>query len=226
MQFYFFVLLICFVIFLYSIFSLSKDDLLFVRKDITMEKIFNLAFLAAFVALFFARLSYVLLNPKPIFFSILGFFLFPYFPGLSLLGAVLGGAIFLFLYTSKKNMPIGRIIDFFTFGLMTVIPIGIWGKIILSGQNSILAVGSIFYYLFILVLFIRFVLPNSMRGRFKDGTLGIIFLAAFSIGSIFLNVFSSKSLSILTTENFVLVFILLSSSALFIKKELLKNGRN
>lgn len=226
MQFYFFVLLFCFLIFLYSIFSLSKDDLLFVRKDVTMERIFNMAFLSAFSALFFARLFYVLLNPEPVFYTVLGFFLFPYFPGLSLLGGVLGGALLLLLHPGKKKMPIGRLFDFFTVGLMTSIPFGIWGKIILSGQNSIASVASIFFYLFLLIFFIKFILPSSMRGKLKDGTLTIIFITAFSFGSFFLNLLSSTKLIFFTLENLLFIFLFIFSAALFLKKELVRNGRN
>src|SRR4030042_6733147 len=109
MQFSIIVLFICFFFFLYILHSISKDDFIIVRKDIPMEQIFNTAFLTAFVSLFFARFFYIIFNPESIPKTFLGFLALPYFPGLYLAGAVLGGGFFAVLYAGYRKLPAGRI---------------------------------------------------------------------------------------------------------------------
>ena len=110
MQFFILILLICLFVFLYCVFVLANEDFVFLRQDVTMEKIFNIIFIGGLISLFFARLFYEF-SAKNIFSNPLVFLLIPYFPGLSLLGGVAGaGAYFLFLKIRKENsLPLGRI---------------------------------------------------------------------------------------------------------------------
>src|ERR1035437_892356 len=114
------ILLTCFFIFLYLLYYLSRDDFVIVRKDISMERIFNLAFLTAIVSLFFSRLFFVLESFDPKFSNPLGFLAIPYFPGLSLIGAIAGAEVFIFLYSSFRKLPIGKMLDLFALSFMGV----------------------------------------------------------------------------------------------------------
>src|ERR1035437_7199459 len=105
------IILICFFLFLYFLYYLSRDDFVIVRKDISIEKIFNLAFLTAIVSLFFSRLFFVLERMDQKLLSPLGFLAIPYFPGLSLLGGILGAGIFIFLYSKFRKLPTGKMFD-------------------------------------------------------------------------------------------------------------------
>src|SRR3989344_4407799 len=111
MNFFIIFLLLGLFLSLFTIYYLSRDDLILLRKDVTIEKVFNLAFIIFFGGLFFARLAYGILYSTKIFLNPLKFFLFPYFPGLSLTGGIAGGVLLLFLILRFKNLPIGRIFD-------------------------------------------------------------------------------------------------------------------
>src|ERR1035437_1315616 len=103
MQFFILVLLICFFVFLYCVHVLANDDFIFLRRDVTMDKIFNIIFLGALVSIFFSRFFYGL-SAKNILSYPFTFLLIPYFPGLSLLGGVVGaGAYLLFLMKRQEN---------------------------------------------------------------------------------------------------------------------------
>lgn len=217
MNFLFLILLLCFFIFLYIVYVLSHDDFVILRSNAPMEKIFNVAFLSAFFALFSARFFYVFLNPKPVFLSPLGFLLFPYFPGLSLMGGILGGFLVSAFILKNWNLPTWRILDFFSMAFLVSFPFGFLGSYLLS-QNRI---SSLFYfslilYLALLFVFVKFVLPRSLGGKLRDGRLSLLFVASFSISYFFSNLMFEISL---TYENILAIIIFLCFSVVLIRKE-------
>lgn len=220
MNFIIIVLVFCFVIFLYISYFLSHDDFVILRTNTSMDRIFNSAFVAGLFSLFCARFFYVFLNPKPVFFSPLGFILFPYFPGLSLTGAVLGGYFITLFLLDSWNLPIGRIIDFFSIAFLSAFPFGFIGGYILSGEKIAMPFYlSIILFLVILVSFVKFILPLSSKGKLKDGSLSILFMSVFPLVYLLSNIIIGFGKNILTSENLISCLILISFVVVFIKKE-------
>jgi len=217
------IILACFFIFLYILYYISRDDFVIVRKDVAMEKIFNLAFLASLVALFFSRIFFVLIHPDPKLLNPLGFLALPYFPGLSLMGGIASAGIFIFLYASNKKLPVGKIMDLFTLSLLGVMPIGYainflvhFGKVSLF-NNIFLTIS------FLLVLiFAKIVYPFSNRGEIKDGSLSLIYTSVVSflyfLTKLFLNI---KDFSFLNVENILVLVVLFSSLILLVNLEIM-----
>jgi len=184
MHYFIFVLLICFFVFLFCIHFLTRDDFVLLRKDIFLEKLFNLSFITFLVGLFFARFFYAVFFNINLLFKPLDFILFPYFPGLSLTGGVLGGAMFFIYYLKIKKMPLERLLDFFSISVLSAMPVGylgyflfmlpktfVWDAIILTVVYAIFFIGFIKFLCFDLLL----------KGKLKDGTIGILFLVSFSL---------------------------------------------
>jgi len=219
MHFFILVLLFCFSIFLFFLHFICRDDFILLRKDISLESVFNLAFITSAVALFTARLFYVFYHPSANFLNPLFFFLFPYFPGLSLSGGILGGGVFLFFFSRVKKMPSGRLFDFFSSAFLSSLPIGLLGYYLLSKANLISSgvLSSLFSYFMLFLIFSFYLLPKQLKGRFSDGTLGFIFLLSFSLISI-INLLFSKSFYI-GIETLVFFLILIFSSYFLVKKE-------
>lgn len=117
--------LVCFIVFLFALYALSHDDFILFRKNIDMEKVFNLAFVVAIVSLFFARLFFVFLYFKPVYLNPLAFVMFPYFPGLSLPGGLLGGSVALALLLRGKKYPEGRVFDLFLVAFLITLVVGL-----------------------------------------------------------------------------------------------------
>jgi len=224
MNFLILVLLFCFIIFLYVIYLLSHDDFVILRFNAPMEKIFNAAFLSGVSGLFLARLIYVVSNPSPVFHSFLGLLLFPYFPGLSVIGGLIGGFGFAYLYFKSRNLPLGRLMDFFSIGFLVAYPAGLIGTLILSSQKlSWPFYVSILLSIVLLGIFIKYILPKSLGGKLKDGSLSLIFFSAFSFVYIFTNIFLSNFKQIINIENILSILILISSVIFLLKRvELLK----
>lgn len=175
------ILIISFIFFLFTLFVFSRDDYVLFRKNVDIEKVFNLAFLVIIAALFFSRLTYAILFFKPVFLNPLAFLLFPYFPGLSLPGGLLGGSIVLAILLRGKKYPEGRLFDFFilavTVGLIvSEIPIFISSLLI---KSSILLPGAtvLFHILMLLIL-----LHIFKKHAVKEGNIALITIMCLSIG--------------------------------------------
>jgi prolipoprotein diacylglyceryltransferase len=187
-----------------------------------MDKIFNTAFLTALIALFFARVFYVILFPKAVFFSILGFLLFPYFPGLSLLGGVLGGTVFLLIYSKHQKLPVMRTLDFFAIALLSCLPIGFLGFFVLSGVNYFpVFVFSFLSYLILFIIFVKLALPAFFKGEIKSGSLGALFFFCFSIITFLSEIIANfKNPKLVSSENIFISVLFIISCAVIIKQEM------
>ena len=223
MNFFVIFLLASLFISLFSIYYLSRDDLILLRKDVTIERIFNLAFIIFLVGLFFARLSYGLLYSTKIFSNPLMFFLFPYFPGLLLLGGIIGGLLFLLLISKSKNLPAGRIFDIFSISILSCLSLGYFGFFLLSGQNllSIKPILLIIIYIVSFYVFIKYIHQYLLKGILKDGSGGLLFLILFSAVSLIVNIVDKFKIDpfLGKPENPILFVILVISAVAFIKQE-------
>lgn len=108
------IVLFGFLIFLLSLYLLAREDFVFMRRNITVEQLFDIAFLTALVALFFARIVYVALHFTTAYLNPLIFFLIPYFPGLGISGAVIGSFFFLLWISKNRKIPGGHLLDVFS----------------------------------------------------------------------------------------------------------------
>ncbi|OGH37664.1 MAG: hypothetical protein A3B44_00125 [Candidatus Levybacteria bacterium RIFCSPLOWO2_01_FULL_38_21] len=223
MNFFIIFLLLGLFLSLFTIYYLSRDDLILLRKDVTIERIFNLAFTTFLVGLFFARLSYAALYSTKMFLNPLIFFLFPYFPGLLLTGGITGGLFFLLLISKSKNLPAGRIFDIFSISLLSSLSLGYFGFFLLSRQNLFSAkpIFLILIYIILFYVFLKYIHQYLLKGILKDGSGGLLFLISFSAISLAVNIIDKfKSNPFLgRPENPILFVILIISAAAFIKQE-------
>jgi hypothetical protein len=153
----------------------------------------------------------------------LGFLAIPYFPGLSLVGGMLGAEIFIFLYGSFRKLPIGKVLDLFTLSFMTTLPLGLIINFIINlGKVSFLSNLVFVFSIFILLLFAKIIYPFSNKGEIKDGSLGLIFGAIFSflyfMVKLFLNL---KGFSFLSLDNILILALLFSSLILLVNQEIM-----
>jgi prolipoprotein diacylglyceryltransferase len=181
MQYFVFILIFSSIIFLFSLYALCKEDFVLFRKNVDVESVFNVAFLTMFIGLFFARLFFVALYFKPLYLNPLAFLLFPYFPGLSLPGGILGGSIALILLMGGKKYPQGRIFDFFVTAILAAVVVGV---LLLSGTTY--AMTKKIPLLFVIQFCITLVLfLLSLRGAkhpsIKEGSAGLFFIMLLSI---------------------------------------------
>ncbi|MBI2431222.1 MAG: prolipoprotein diacylglyceryl transferase [Candidatus Levybacteria bacterium] len=206
------VLVFCLLISLFALYLLANDDFVLLRKQVLITKIFDIAFLIFGVSLFSARLFYVLFHFDQTFLSPFVFLLFPYFPGLSLPGGIVGGVLFFFSYSHSAKLPIGRVFDVFSLSLFSALPLGLLMQFLVIKKEFfailLLFLGvaaSIFFF----IMFIR----SFQKGNFKDGSIGFLSLSCFSLIA-FIAEFVGKK------ENDVLLIgVFLVSAVFFVHQE-------
>ena len=222
MQFLILVILLCFFIFLFALYLLTRDDFVLIRKDVTLDMAFNMAFITFAVSVLSSRILYITLNPSLDFLNPLVFLLFPYYPGLSLEGGVVGGVLFLLLISKQQKFPMGRLLDFFSISFLSALPIGTIGYFLLGRQNlfTIWPISLVSIYAVLFFVFIKILLPLLLSGRLKDGTIGLIFLICFAVISVVGNFIGRvDNLLNLGLEDLILVIILYASLVLLFREE-------
>lgn len=228
MEYLIVVLLLCLVIYFFSLHVLAKEDLIFVRKNITLEALFNVSFSVLLVGLFLSRVVYVALNFEIGYLNPLVFFLFPYYPGLSFVGGVGGGIVFLYLLGRKRKFPTGRIFDFFALSLLAALPLGFLGTHLLLGMNDLFS-GLLMPVIFLatVIFFAKILLPLNVRGEVKDGSLGSLVLTLISFTLFLANILNVKGnvKQSLNLENALYIIIFLGCLIFVFFKEREKKGR-
>lgn len=194
MEYLIIVLFLCLIVYFFSLHVLAKEDLIFVRKSITLEALFNLSFIVMGIGLLISRLTFVLLNPSSLYLNPLVFLLFPYYPGLSFIGGVGGAIIALWLIGRKRKFPTGRIFDFFSLSLLAALPLGFLGTHLLLGLRDVFS-GILMPIIFLatVIFFSKILLPLNVRGEIKDGSLGYLVLMIVSFTLLLANILKTSS---------------------------------
>jgi hypothetical protein len=228
MHFITLILIVCFLVFLFNLYYLAKDDFIIIRKDISLERIFNYGVLNGIFSLIFARTVYILLTGKIEFFNPLLFFDLPYYPGLSFLGGLLGASLFTYFYSKYKKMPAGKIFDLFSMSIIGVLPLGFFLIFLSSFLNTSLFFNILFVASFILLfIFGKIIFPFSAKGEIEDGSLGLIFMAIFSFLYFIIKLFLDiRNFSLLSGENIIIFILLFPSIIILINREIIDKSLN
>ncbi|MBI2442811.1 MAG: prolipoprotein diacylglyceryl transferase [Candidatus Levybacteria bacterium] len=221
MIFYFLFLLVGMITFLFSVYELGKDDMTFIRKNVSLDGLFTTAFLTMGVGILFARVFYVLFHFNSNYLNPLMFFLIFYYPGLSFPGGLLIGAIFLLFYARRKKMPLGHTVDYFGLALLSAMPFGYIANAFLEPFSTY---KHVFLPVIVTALFTigaGILLPRTHRHELKAGTLGASSILVVSFINFLTNVLNrtqAGELSITSTDIVSLVTFL-TSLIFFIKQE-------
>lgn len=207
------VVIFCLFIFFYSLYILGKDDYVLIRKNFSLEQLFDFAFIGVFVSVILAKILLIVFHIT-VNVSFVERLFFPTKAGFSLTSIVLGYLLVVFLIGIYRKLPIGRLFDFFSLALLSTLPAGYLLSILFVEKNNIIfyILPGIFY-LILQVFFWRFLLPRIINGKLRDGNLCNYFLLIFSAVSIFIYLFYkliSSSVRI-EAEEFILLGLFFGS---------------
>ncbi len=221
MEYFSLILFICLFVFLFFVFALSREDFVLFRKNIATEKVFNFAFLTIIVSLLTARLIYVAFHFAPGFLHPLVFFIFPYFPGLSQAGGMLGGMLFVHALADKHKLPRGRIFDIFTLSFIGTLPIlYLLEQMTLFLQKKPL-VPFVFVVTAVYIILFTIFLRLFEKNTFIDGSVGYMATLAVISVAFLVKLFGplAKSSFLLEAQDFLFIAIFFLSLLFLLQQE-------
>jgi len=208
------------LLFLYALYRFSKDDYIFIRKGITVEQTFDIAFTVLWISLFFSRLFYLLIHIPRDYHIIIDFFSFTN-NGFSLTGALVGGICAVFLIGKHKRLPLGRLSDFLSLSFLYTLPVMFLASAALSTKKMILFsfLNAVVYFL-LLLFFVQFLYPKTMSRTLKEGALAILFIICFSFIALLTSLLSSLShiQNFINPENSILLLLIIFSATFFLRQ--------
>lgn len=214
-----------FFVFLFCLYVLSHDDFVFLRKNISLEQIFNIALLSIAAGFFGARFVYVTSHFNPQFLNPLVFLLFPYFPGLSLTGGVLSSILFIVFYSIRHKISTARLLDFVSSSMLVSLAFGFFSfalfEFIVKKNVNLINILLPVCYIALSFIFFLYFLPRLRSGELQEGSIGLLFLISFSLISFIEELLSktNKVLFFLSIEGVISIIVFLISLILLIKQE-------
>lgn len=212
------IVLVAIVIFLFCLFAIAKDDFIFMRKNLSLSAIFDIAFFAGLGGLLVARIVFVATHYSILYLNPLVFFVIPYFPGLSGIGLFIGGAGVLYGIAMRKKLPLGRVFDVFSLSLLPSSGIIMLNNTIqFFFQKQIVFAGVAF--LLCAVTFAVFFLLQKLSSKFSwtDGTSSLFSLVVVSVALYGTSLLQKKFTIVSHEFPFFLFFIFLLFVSFLIK---------
>lgn len=210
-------LILSFLFSLFIVYMLSREDYTLMRKNITLEDMFNLSFLGIAGCLLISRIFFVLFHWKRLYSNPLAFLLIPYFPGLSFPGGILVGMLLLLIISRKRKMPWGRLLDIFTLAAF----FGITGYHFLTfiwdlflNRNHLLSDGvHLIGYIFLFVSCLLLYRSEHWKDGFISSILWIILSLTISIENF---IAMKQHFHFFMTEQSLFLIILITSIGILI----------
>ncbi|HSX08546.1 MAG TPA: prolipoprotein diacylglyceryl transferase family protein [Candidatus Saccharimonadales bacterium] len=209
------------LLFLYELYRFVKDDYVFIRKGISLEQSFDIAFITLWSCLFASRIFYLFFHPHPgenILYDFLSF----KNNGFSLTGVIVGGIVALFLIGKYTKVPLGRLCDFLSLSFLYTLPLVFLGDAIFVSKDALLSVflNAIIYFV-LLLFFVQFLYPKILNRTLKEGVMATLFLLLFSLIALTTSLLVSLKhiMTFVSPENIALSILFILSVALLIKLE-------
>src|SRR5579872_5287448 len=215
-------IIICLFVFLFTLYLLAREDFILFRKNVSIEEVYNIAFILLIVTFVSSRLFYVIFHFKKIYLNPLVFFHILHYPGLSLIGGVVGAIIFCLLFYRSKKIPLSRLADVFMLAFLFALPFTLLPTIITRNIQTLVIVD---YALFVIYAGLAGVmLKLFLKWKTYEGKIALSVLLLFSLSSYINHVFYDKSrlLFIFSGEEMLLILLFISSGLLIIRQTFFK----
>lgn len=212
-------LLIALIIYLFTFYYYTRDDLYFIRKGVSMEQLFNTLLAGLAGSFLFSRVLYIIFNLNIGQISKAQSYFISRPSGISIFGAIAGLFLSYMLMTRKNKALRKRFFDYVSVSLLAAFPILFLG-VFLNLYLFIMHVILFLFYLFILM-------PKYNSGKMRTGSICLIFLIMFSLVSFLHDVFLLYTQNILLSrESFFLIGLFIISCFFLVRLETNKTTRS
>lgn len=208
--------IICFLIFIFTIYLLCKDDYILIRKNISMEQVFDFAFLGALMGLILSGIITFFAGnlriPQP----------FSLFSGFTYSLTLFFFSSFLSFYIIGKNKkyPLGRMIDYVSISYLSALPLWyLLNTFFLKSPSIFIFLGLGIFYSFTGLLFWKYLLPGINKNKLREGTVSSFFMTLFAaaglLSSVLLRIIDKKFT--ISLEDILLLLILIAGITIIIR---------
>jgi len=199
-----------FLVFIYSLYKLVKDDYVFIRKNISSEQVFDVAFTTTWIGLFSSRILSIILNHKfdeNIFLSFFSLSINDF----SLVGLVLGGLGGLYLIAKQKKYPTNNLTDFFASAFSLSLSVGFFSFAFFLKEYELLFnfLNGIIYAFFSYYL-LRYVKRKLI--------VFMLFFSSISLVNLLLMQFIKRA-GFITSENIIFLLLIIISLIISFRKK-------
>lgn len=217
MIFFFSCLILALSISLFILHVMTREDYALMRRNISMEQLYNIIFIVFISGFLSARLVFILFNFQTFYLNPVVFFALFYFPGLSLFGAICGIYIALAVICYRKNYPWKKFFDMFSIAFISGLPLAALGTSALHSTAYFFPIitSVIFYGLMGIVAFTIFY-KRMLRNSMSDGVTTSILLVSISLAyclSLFLR---TKSLAVFQRPEPISLLLLVIGQSIFL----------
>jgi len=209
-----------FLVTLFTLFSLSKNDFVLLRRGVTLRHVFDVIFVSFIPAFFFSRLFFILKTFSFSIFNPIQFLHIFLYPGLSMMGFFFGMLIYVIYFFSKKKAFL-RTFDLYCVSLFPPF-LAYLIFAIFEYEHDIERIAHIFFSLLVFLLLIR----SYRHFSIKDGNGGIIAMLFIS-SSLTISSFDTERVLVFNTFSFIEYFgfvIILFSVFLFIYNQFIRKN--
>lgn len=199
------ILAVCF----FSLYVLSKHDFVLIRKNVSVKTVFDLSFLSIIVAFLIGRLFFIMNDGRRELLNPIQFFHVFRFPGVSVFGFFLGGAISVW-FLFRKTKALYRIYDIFTISFL---PLFLFHLSFRSYPVFSYLVSTLI--LVIGLLFWMFIIRSHQKYTFKDGTISYLVTSLIAFDAFFYSFLTPRKTLVLNLSILQLVSAILLIFAVF-----------
>lgn len=215
------------------------------KEELKEEEYLDAFLYTSVVALISGRLGYILFHFSSFGLNLLKYIVVRETPGLSLLGGLLGGSVFLYWYTRRKNYEFFHLSDLFAVAFSFALVFVKIGEQLSGGSFGketqfflgVKAVGKVGRYhpaelyeavfIFILSCILTFIYGKAKRKRYSQGLVSFIFVAIMSVIIFTLEFLKTYSvyLYILSIKQIIaLIILVIIAFPLWRKMQTIKRG--
>ena len=194
-----------FIIFLFTLHKLIKDDHVFLRRNVKVEQVFDIAFFVILIDIVLGQLKYI---PESLYLN----------------NVISVAVVILYLFGKYKKLPLGRLYDFFTLSFLNTLPFIFFVNSFFSNKNQkIYFISGTIFYIFVSLFFLRSLFRKLTNRSLKEGNITIYFLIIYSTFTLIYSILISLATHVefVTTENLYILLQFFFSLIFIIKQKFL-----
>ncbi len=193
----------------FSLYILSKHDFVLIRKNVSVNQIFDLSLISIAIALITGRIFFIINEARMELLSPIQFFHILRYPGISMLGFFVGGAICIW-FLFKKTKALRRIYDIFTISFF---PVFLFHLTFRQYRMFSMIISVVIFILG--MAFWSFIIRSHQKYFLKDCSISYLIMVLVSCDALFYFFFSVRRIIVLNLSILQIASVIFLIASIF-----------